>query len=301
MPVPSKILSLNEIGGRKNNEDAIWPPLGQALLGHRLFLVCDGVGGNSKGEVASALTCKHFNGYFEQNLKNESQLDADFVSQGRDWVVTQFDNFIAEHPGAADMSTTLTLAYIKEKSIFLAWCGDSRIHLIRNCEIIFQSEDHSLVNELVKNGDITLEEAETHLHRNIITRSIQAKRPFSEIQTMEIFDIQDNDELLLCTDGLLEKINPEVLKEILSSKPESDHLDRFQEYCFQKTRDNYSMYLISLKNLNVSTDPQIVIPMPSLNKTKEKGWLTAIITLALMCAIALAGYYFGYFDAVLKR
>ena len=298
MPVPFKILSLNELGGRKNNEDSIWPPLGQALLGHRLFLVCDGVGGNSKGEIASLLTCKHFDEYFAQNLKSDSQLDSDFVNRCREWVITKFDNFIAQHEGAADMSTTLTLAYLKEKSIFIAWCGDSRIYLIRGGEIVFQSDDHSLVNELVKRGDISREEALNHPHRNVITRSIQAKRPFSEIQTAELLDIEDNDELLLCTDGLLENIDQNVLKEILTNADESSRLDLFQQNCFQKTRDNYSMYLITLKNLSAGIESSNIIDKSTLNKKKGKGLLVSAIIMVLLLAIAFIGYYFGYLEFI---
>ncbi|TDQ09439.1 PP2C family protein-serine/threonine phosphatase [Pedobacter metabolipauper] len=298
MPVPLKIYSLNELGNRKNNEDSIHPPAGEALLGNSLFLVCDGVGGNSKGEVASELACRHFNTYFNQNLSSEDLLNDDFINAGREWVIKHFDEYIAQHEGAEDMSTTLTLAYLKKKSIFVAWCGDSRIYLIRDGEIVFQSQDHSLVNELVKRGNITPEEALTHPHRNVITRSLQAKRPYSEIQTDEIFDIRDNDYLLLCSDGLLEKVTPTVLKVLLTQSDTGDLTEQFQEYCYQKTRDNYSMYLIKLINLNnepiiIGETNKITI---SKSKLKLKSLWIGLIILSIVLIGVLAAYFLGFFN-----
>jgi PPM family protein phosphatase len=291
MPTPSKIYYLNELGRRKNNEDFIWPPAGEAFESTRLFLVCDGVGGNSRGEVASELTCCYFNDYFEQNLRSEEDLNQEFVNAAREWVVQHFKDYISLNPEAADMSTTLTLAYLKRDSIFVAWCGDSRIHLIRNGEIIFQSQDHSLVNELVKRGDITAEEALTHPHRNVITRSIQAKQPYSEIQTAEIFDIQEHDYLLLCTDGLLERISPAVLKSVLTTGQDAELEEKIQEYCFEQTRDNYSMYLVELagKKFQVESAQKVEVKIEK-KRSNNSRYVVAFIIIILLLVAAYVTY-----------
>lgn len=297
MPVPSKIYCLNELGQRKNNEDSIMPPSGQALLGNRLFLVCDGVGGNARGEVASELSCRYFNDYFDHHLQREEQLNTDFINAARDWVIRHFHSYIEEQEHAENMSTTLTLAYLKQDSVFVAWCGDSRIYLIRNGEVVFQSTDHSLVNELVRRGDITVEEALTHPHRNVITRSLQARIPYAEIQTEELFDIQENDYLLLCTDGLLEQITPEVLRTLLSV-PEDEHMiEQFQAYCYQQTRDNYSMYLIALNNLQQQplSAPIEEIVSPATPSRSKAGMVSLLILLILLVAI-YAGYHYNFFQ-----
>jgi serine/threonine protein phosphatase PrpC len=298
MPVPLKIYCINELGLRKNNEDSIWPPLNEALLGTRLFLVCDGVGGNSKGEVASAMACKYFNEYFDLHLHDEDQLNEDFINEARIWVVAHFDEYISNHPNAADMSTTLTLAYLKKNSIFVAWCGDSRIHLVRNGEIVFQSEDHSLVNELLRRGNITPEEAVNHPHRNVITRSIQAKKPYAAIQTAEIFDVKPNDYLLLCSDGLLEQISPSALKELLTTETSPDLVEQFQQFCRHQTRDNYSMYLLKLMNLDapvkeISSASSIV----ENNVQPPRSSYFKSIVLSLVLLFGLAGMlYYAYIN-----
>ena len=94
MPVPSKIYSLNEIGGRKNNEDAIWPRKGEATNQDRLFLVCDGVGGNSHGEVASQMACEYFGAYFQEHLTSEADLTPAFVEQAREYIMGHFREYI---------------------------------------------------------------------------------------------------------------------------------------------------------------------------------------------------------------
>jgi PPM family protein phosphatase len=250
MPAPFKVYSLNEIGGRKNNEDAIWPAAAETMSNNNLFIVCDGVGGNSHGEVASAYASQFIGEYIKKNLLSEDHLTNDFLEKAREYAMERFCDYISQHPEAERMSTTLTLAYIKQNSIFVAWCGDSKVMLLRNGEIVFQSEDHSLVNELVKCGELTPEEALTHPQRNVITRSLQATAPYAIIDTVELTDVQEGDYLLLCTDGVTENITPGKLKFILSEGEGDDILEQFQQYCFGKTKDNYSMQLIKLTLAN---------------------------------------------------
>ncbi|QCR21554.1 PP2C family serine/threonine-protein phosphatase [Pontibacter sp. SGAir0037] len=270
MPLPNKVYTLHEIGGRKNNEDAVWPAPGDGPYpDNPLFMVCDGVGGNSHGEVASEFACRYISEYFNKNLKSEDQLNVGFLEQAREFAMEKFRQYIAENPEAERMSTTLTLAYLKKDSVFLAWCGDSKIFQLRNGNVIYQSEDHSLVNELVKRGEITPEEAVTHPQRNIITRSLQATEPYSEMQTAELTDVKEHDYILLCSDGVTENITPAKLKFILASEPEEDLLEQFQQYCYGKTRDNYSMQLIQLSFSRAA--------VPGTAPVKKEGGFKAFI------------------------
>lgn len=295
MPVPKKIYSLNEIGGRKNNEDSIWPKKGWALPKGELYLVCDGVGGNSHGEVASELACKYIAEYFSANLKTEDALDDSFIASAREHAMTHFRAYISDHPDAEKMSTTLTLAYLKKQSLFVAWCGDSKIFLIREGDIIFQSEDHSLVNELVKRGDISPEEAATHPHRNVITRSLQVREPYSEIQTHELKDLREGDVLLLCSDGVTENVTPEVLRTILTEGDDDNIVEKFQSYCLGKTRDNYSMYLVELAAAPAAVS-QPAAPGHALKAKSGSRALTYALVLvaAILLAVAYANYNHYY-------
>lgn len=241
----SKSYCLNEIGGRTQNEDSVWPLKDAASPHDRLFMVCDGVGGSNYGEVASSLTCEGFGHFFQQHLTQGTTLDCAFIESARAYVMQHFEYFINQTPGAENMSTTLTLAYVGDSSVVIAWCGDSRIYQIRQGRVIFQSEDHSLVSELVKRGELSPEEASTHPQRNIILRAIHFKERLSEIDCVELTDVQDGDFILLCSDGLLENIGEAELQKLLI---QSDNAlaGAFHELCLGKTKDNYSMYLLQI-------------------------------------------------------
>ncbi|MCU7549845.1 protein phosphatase 2C domain-containing protein [Chitinophagaceae bacterium LB-8] len=237
---------LNEVGGRDQNEDSVWPDKYQADINTRLFMVCDGVGGSSQGEVASRLCTEGFAEYFEKHLLAGQKPNTSFVEMARQFAMMRFKHYIESHPQAESMSTTLTLAYLNEKSIFIAWCGDSRIYQIRDGQIVYQSEDHSLLNEMIRRGELSPEDAQSFSNKNIILRALQYRKPYSAIETAELTDIRTGDYLLLCSDGLLENITPQVIKQILGSRQKKDPTELFHQYCYRQTKDNYSMYLIEL-------------------------------------------------------
>lgn len=261
----SKSYYLNEVGGREQNEDSVWPLEGAFTKEDKLFMVCDGVGGNSHGEIASALTCEGFASFFQKHLKSGTAPDCKIINEARQYVMQEFEQYIASNASAENMSTTLTLSYISEKSVLVAWCGDSRIYQIRNGSVIFQSEDHSTVNMLVKTGNITKDEAKTHPQRNEILRAIQYTGTPSKIDCLELTDVQNGDYILLCTDGLLENIDEPELKYLLTEVPSDQLLSEFQIFCQGKTRDNYSMYLLQLSGMplakTASERKKVFVPM----------------------------------------
>ena len=120
-----------EKGGRANNEDCVFPEEEYTESGQRLFLVCDGVGGAERGEVASALACEAIRTYFDTFL-GDADPTADFIQRALRYTETRFDAYLQAHPEAKGMATTLTLAYIGRQSITLAHIGDSRIYYIRH-------------------------------------------------------------------------------------------------------------------------------------------------------------------------
>ena len=156
-------------------------------------------------------------------------------------------DFAFKHPGAARMGTTITLVYIGFNHISAAWCGDSRIYLFQNGKIRWHSEYHSYVAALVKHGEITAQEARNHPKRNVITRSLSSYGNASEIDLYHINDVKENDTLLLCTDGLLEQISEATLSKIMLDQTENKVL-LFLHYAKEKTKDNFSMYLLVLNN-----------------------------------------------------
>ena len=116
-----------EKGGRANNEDCIYPSSECADSHQRLFLVCDGVGGSERGEIASALACDALQTFFATFLGEEDPTPA-FIQQAVHYAETRFDTYLQQHPEATGMATTMTLAYIGKQSLTLAHIGDSRIY-----------------------------------------------------------------------------------------------------------------------------------------------------------------------------
>ena len=100
-----------EKGGRANNEDCVFPEEEYTESGQRLFLVCDGVGGAERGEVASALACESIRTYFDTFL-GDADPTADFIQRALRYTETRFDAYLQAHPEAKGMATTLTLASI---------------------------------------------------------------------------------------------------------------------------------------------------------------------------------------------
>ena len=136
-----KPCAITEKGGRSNNEDSIYPLPEQVTLDQKLFMVCDGVGGAEKGEVASSLACESIQTFFSTFLKDDPT--PEFIHKAVHYAEVCFDSYVQEHPEAMGMATTLTMAYIASSGIVLAHIGDSRIYHLRKGEILYQTEDHS--------------------------------------------------------------------------------------------------------------------------------------------------------------
>ena len=240
----TNIYYLHEIGNKKTQEDYLWPPIGTATLNDQVFIVCDGVGGSQNGEVASRIIAEYV-GNALKTAPNE-QLTAEHITQLLYQAKDELIGYAVDNGLNQDMATTFSLVVLQTGRVFIAWCGDSRVYHIREGNILYQTEDHSLVHTLVKAGEITEAEAQHHPHKNIILHAIKANESIIEVAAHEITDVQDGDYFLLCTDGLLEQISSGDLQNMLQSgKGEyNDIIARFQEKCAGHTRDNYSMYLL---------------------------------------------------------
>ena len=166
--------ALNEMGGRSNQEDSIFPAKGDANSSSRLFLVCDGMGGHENGEVASGIVCSTFG----SNLANIDH-DAFTVDMFNFTLSAAYDALDREDPNPESqrkMGTTLTMLHINNHEAVIAHMGDSRVYHVRpstDNAILYQTCDHSLVNELLRAEVITPEEAVNHPRRNVITRAMQ--------------------------------------------------------------------------------------------------------------------------------
>jgi protein phosphatase len=188
---------------RRDNEDSMFarPPV---------FVVADGMGGAQAGEVASQVAIEAFRQGLPDGGPPEERL-ADRVREANRRI---YELSRAEHERAG-MGTTLTAAYLDEAQVAIAHVGDSRAYLFRDGLLKRLTQDHSLVDELVRRGKLTEEQAAEHPQRSIITRAL-GPEPSVEVDTWT-YPAKAGDVVLLCSDGLTSMITEDRLSEILGS------------------------------------------------------------------------------------
>jgi len=193
-----EINSFSAKGKRENNEDYI---LSRKLSPDcSLFLVADGMGGYSYGEIASSLVCESIAEYLITNYQKSElkRLISDSLNIANENINAKRQEL------AVKMGTTIAGALIKGSIAHLFWVGDVRIYQFRNNEILFQSEDHSLISEMKKKGNVSAKEIERY--GNIVTRSLSGIPIEEEPEIIEL-SLMPKDVLFLCTDGFWQKIN----------------------------------------------------------------------------------------------
>ena len=246
-----KPFSVSEVGKRFNNEDSIYPSDEFVNINNRLFLVCDGVGGSNKGEVASSIACDSIQTYFRSFLDAEQAFDSHFIEKSIRYTEVRFDEYVHNNPSARGMATTLCLLYFAPEGVYLTHAGDSRIYQFRAGEMIFKTEDHSLVNSMIKSGKINPEDAGKHPQKNVIYRAIQGSHSPVEVDIIKITDVLPDDEFLMCTDGVTEVWSDDDLCNVFSTGISSEEkIKRIKERCRDMARDNYSAYLIPILEVN---------------------------------------------------
>lgn len=187
---------------RVHNEDAWSTPAADLTPGKiaskgRLFVVADGVGGHQAGNVASKMAVTIIQEHYYAHASPDAA--AGLAAAIRE-ANTQIDQEAAARPEQRGMSTTVTAVVLRGAELTVANVGDSRTYLIRNGRARQVTADHSWVEEQVRVGIITREEADKHPQRNIITRSLGTNRELE----IDIFEehLDQGDSVLLCTDGL---------------------------------------------------------------------------------------------------
>jgi protein phosphatase len=185
---------------RQNNEDSLYPESSGESAGPVTLMVADGMGGHVAGEVASRLAI---------NAAASTEVDpADRVAAGNRAIREQ----VAREPGLEGMGTTMTLVTLSpEGTATFAHVGDSRAYLFRGGDLRQVTRDHTVAAEYVAMGRITPEEAPTHPHRHMLTRTLGLTR-FVDVDVEEV-PLEPGDRIVLCSDGLTEMVgDPEIAK-----------------------------------------------------------------------------------------
>ena len=317
-------LCFSEIGKKENQEDCIYPSAEAVSVKNKFFVLCDGMGGHENGEVASATVCDSLGRYLDEHQPEDGVMTPEQFKQALEYAYNELDK--KDVGGIKKMGTTMTCLYLHRNGYLVAHIGDSRIYHIRpNTGIMYQSSDHSLVNDLLRAGELTEEEAINFPQKNIITRAMQPnleRRHKADVYSFN--DIQQGDYFFLCSDGVLEQLTNDKLCEILATSNLSDcqKLNAIKNICDGKTKDNYTCYLIPVDDvvvenedtqvnngdiivgveLNEENDIAISEVPTSSNKNKistqtrlshHNKWLLLLTALLLIVGSCTAFFYFS--------
>lgn len=188
---------------RENNEDAVYCDVKNGV-----FVVADGIGGREAGEIASATAVRIV------AEKTWAEPDGDPAEMLRE-AFYEANNFLyrkGKKPGLDGMGTTMTAAIVRDDKITIVHIGDSRAYLFNKDGIRQLTQDHSLVAQLVRDGQLKPEEARNNPHRNILLKAI-GQDSLAEVDMVET-TWKKGDYLLLCSDGLYNLVEEKEMKDI---------------------------------------------------------------------------------------
>lgn len=199
---------------RTGNEDNLF-------VGSTVFAVADGMGGHQAGEIASEKALEPIAELDRTQFPSAEEAQEALVEA----IITANSDVIAEgdaDPTKSGMGTTLTAVLIRDGKLHLAHVGDSRAYLLREGDRISQlTTDHTLVEQLIRDGRISREQAATHPQRSVVTRAIGVDRDV-EVDSFPPLDLQGGDQVLLCSDGLTGPVSDERITRILRELDDGD-------------------------------------------------------------------------------
>ncbi|MDD3186920.1 MAG: Stp1/IreP family PP2C-type Ser/Thr phosphatase [Bacilli bacterium] len=199
---------------RDHNEDSV--TVTKNLNGEYLLAVADGMGGHRGGEIASTIAITHIEESFKKinKLGNKEQA-IEFIKN----IVSESNLLIYEytkiHPESTGMGTTIVLSVVTKEYLLFGNIGDSSGYVFKNKKMHKITTDHTLVNLLVKSGELTPEEAQNHPRKNVLMKALGA----SETVEMDVFDVEtDVEGVFLCSDGLTNMLTEEQIARVLEEK-----------------------------------------------------------------------------------
>lgn len=260
--------ALSDIGRvRTHNEDSV-------LAQPPLFVVADGLGGHEAGEVASSIAV--------ETLRDHAPRRPDAPSLAR--AVKAANRAVLraakEGVGKAGMGTTMTAAIVEGTRIAIAHVGDSRAYLLHDGTLERLTDDHSMVADMIRRGQLTEEESRVHPNRSVITRALGTDSNMTA-DSFEI-DAAPGDRLLLCSDGLTSMLEDQAIGQILGAYRDPTVVGEalIAEANSAGGHDNISVVIVDIEGVPASTDRQ-----------RGRGWLAVLgWVLAFLVIIAAIGY-----------
>ena len=197
---------------RSGNEDALF-----VMPGQQIYIVADGVGGHNSGELASRMAVGYMAQYVALNPVSEVQSKKELKKYFLDCFAGANElvhSKSMEEDGNAGMATTAVLCYLDGNGCYVVNVGDSRAYLVRDGVMRQLTEDHTLVQDMLRSGLLTKEQAATHPDRNMITRAIGGESTINP--DFYRFEVCPGDVIILCTDGLYGEVSADSMLRIAS-------------------------------------------------------------------------------------
>ena len=197
---------------RDHNEDSV--VITENMTGEVLLTVADGMGGHNAGEIASSIAITNIGKRFRTLSTVGNKEDAiNWIKEAVNEANAAILNYASEHSESVGMGTTLVLALLTKEFLLFGNIGDSSGFVLKNDKIHKITSDHTLVNMLVKSGELTLEEAKDHPRKNVLMRALGNEKAVD----MDIFDVEtDVQGIFLCSDGLTNMLDFEQIEKVLN-------------------------------------------------------------------------------------
>ena len=304
-----KVYSMYELGSRSNQEDCLYPLPQDLTCAARNFVLCDGMGGHDSGEVASDAVCRAMGAYADACNRGDALFTADNL---RDALNAAYDALDERDTHAAKkMGTTMTFLAFHAGGCLVAHIGDSRVYHLRPGQgILFETRDHSLVNDLIKVGELTEETAKDFSQKNVITRVMQPNQERrSRADIKEITDVRPGDYFFMCSDGVNETMESRNIANVLLNGTQSDaDKMRIIKDVTSSSCDNHTAFLIRVERVEGEVKlREVRMPVVGCSENaKSRGEgenskkgkddsianrpfnkkMIAVVALALLCVVA---------------
>lgn len=197
---------------RERNEDSVI--VVENMSGEVLMCVADGMGGHKDGEVASSIAITHISKRFKAISSVGNKEDAiNWIQSTVSEANVEIFKYVSAHPESIGMGTTIVLAVLTPSFLLFGNIGDSSGYVMKNQKLHKITVDHTLVNLLVKSGELTEDEAKEHPRKNVLMKALGANTNVE----MDIFNVELNiDGIMLCSDGLTNMLDDTQIAKVLT-------------------------------------------------------------------------------------
>ncbi len=262
--------SYSDIGKKKVNEDF-------EKISQRVLIVCDGVGGQVKGELASKETVNFIVSKIDQIERIDDLIINETVVEAQNYLNAMLDT----QPELEGMATTLSAVFISEKGFYSTHLGDSRVYLVRpKARKFWQTWDHSLVGNLIKQGEISREAGRNHPLNNQIFKAIKAnfKNKTLNPEIHLITDIKVGDIFFICSDGISEAFSDLDLLKLLvdTTLPIDSKLNKIKEKCKSHSLDNNTAIICEIEKKDIPKNTIVPLNWTALDSLISDNELESV-------------------------